>query len=207
MKKVIISFIILFLIASGFLTYKFVFMRNKDEKKPVVDTTVIESNKDSSEMEEEENEPITENNENDNDIVKNDSTNDDSTSSNNMESNNVRNSNVVKENKTTTNVKKEEPKQESTQVQQPVTQPEPEQPKHEPTAWESLGISEYDYYHKPMWSWARVDYKIEDYGFFDATHQACIDAGYQLEDIISFSCTNINSYSGAYLGDMLRVKK
>lgn len=207
MKKVIISFIILFLIASGFLTYKFVFMRNKDEKKPVVDTTVIESNKDSSEMEEEGNEPITENNENDNDIVKDDSTNDDSTSSNNMESNNVRNSNVVKENKTTTNVKKEEPKQESTQVQQPVTQPEPEQPKHEPTAWESLGISEYDYYHKPMWSWARVDYKIEDYGTFDATHQACIDAGYQLEDIISFSCTNINSYSGAYLGDMLRVKK
>lgn len=207
MKKVIISFIILFLIASGFLTYKFVFMRNKDEKKPVVDATVIESNKDSSEMEEEENEPITENNENDNDIVKDDSTNDDSTSSNNMESNNVRNSNVVKENKTTTNVKKEEPKQESTQVQQPVTQPEPEQPKHEPTAWESLGISEYDYYHKPMWSWARVDYKIEDYGSFDATHQACIDAGYQLEDIISFSCTNINSYSGAYLGDMLRVKK
>lgn len=58
-----------------------------------------------------------------------------------------------------------------------------------------------------MWSWARVDYKIEDYGSFDATHQACIDAGYQLEDIISFSCTNINSYSGAYLGDMLRVKK
>lgn len=207
MKKVIISFIILFLIASGFLTYKFVFMRNKDEKKPVVDTTVIESNKDSSEMEEEENEPITENNENDNDIVKDDSTNDDSTSSNNMESNNVRNSNVVKENKTTTNVKKEEPKQESTQVQQPVTQPEPEPPKHEPTAWESLGISEYDYYHKPMWSWARVDYKIEDYGSFDETHQACIDAGYQLEDIISFSCTNINSYSGAYLGDMLRVKK
>lgn len=207
MKKVIISFIILFLIASGFLTYKFIFMRNKDEKKPVVDTTVIESNQDSNEMEEEENEPITENNEIDNDIVKNDSTNDDSTSSNNMESNNVRNSNVVKENKTTTNVKKEEPKQESTQVQQPVTQPEPEQPKHEPTAWESLGISEYDYYHKPMWSWARVDYKIEDYGSFDATHQACIDAGYQLEDIISFSCTNINSYSGAYLGDMLRVKK
>ena len=62
MKKVIISFIILFLIASGFLTYKFIFMRNKDEKKPVVDTTVIESNQDSNEMEEEENEPITENN-------------------------------------------------------------------------------------------------------------------------------------------------
>ena len=57
-----------------------------------------------------------------------------------------------------------------------------------------------------MWSWARVDYKIEDYGSFDATHQACINAGNQMEDIISFSCTNINSYSGDYLGDMLRVK-
>ena len=205
MKKVIISLIILFLIASGFLTYKFVFVRNRDEKKPKVDTTVIESINDSDEMEEKENEPITENNENNIDVNKSDSTNDDSTNKNNMESNNVRNSNVVKENKTIDNVKKEESKQESTPVQQPT--PQPEQPKKEQTAWESLGISEYDYYHKPMWNWARVDYKIEDYGSFDATHQACIDAGNQLEDIISFSCTNINSYSGAYLGDMLSVKK
>ena len=205
MKKVIISFIILFLIASGFLTYKFIFMRNKDEKKPVVDTTVIESKNDSKEMEEKEDEPITEINENDIDINKSDSTNDDSVNKNNMESNNVRNSNVVKENKTIDNVKKEEPNNESIPAQQPIQQPE--QPKKEQTAWESLGISEYDYYHKPMWNWARVDYKIEDYGSFDATHQACIDAGNQLEDIISFSCTNINSYSGAYLGDMLKVKK
>ena len=205
MKKVVISFIILFLIASGFLTYKFIFMRNKDEKKPVVDTTLIESKNDSKEMEEKEDEPITEINENDIDVNKSDSTNDDSVNKNNMESNNVRNSNVVKENKTIDNVKKEEPKHESAPAQQPVQQPE--QPKKEQTAWESLGISEYDYYHKPMWNWARVDYKIEDYGSFDATHQACIDAGNQLEDIISFSCTNINSYSGAYLGDMLKIKK
>ena len=205
MKKVVIGFIILFLIASGFLTYKFMFMRNKDEKKPVVDTTLIESKNDSKEMEEKEDEPITEINENDIDVNKSDSTNDDSVNKNNMESNNVRNSNVVKENKTIDNVNKEEPKHESTPAQQPVQQPE--QPKKEQTAWESLGISEYDYYHKPMWNWARVDYKIEDYGSFDATHQACIDAGNQLEDIISFSCTNINSYSGAYLGDMLKVKK
>ena len=170
------------------------------------DTEIIESKKDSKSMEVKEDEPITEDNKDNNDVTTNDNTNDSRTSSSNMESNNVPSSNVVKENKTTNN-NKEEPKQESTQVQQPTPQPEPEQPKHEPTAWESLGISEYDYYHKPMWSWARVDYKIEDYGSFDATHQACIDAGYQLEDIISFSCTNINSYSGAYLGDMLSVKK
>ena len=183
MKKVIISLIILFLITSGFFTYKFVFIRNKDDQKPVVDTTKHDSNKESNEMEEKENEPITENNEDNNDVIINDNSNNNRTSTSNMESNSVRNSNVVKENKTTNNVQNEEPKQEST----PVQQPEPEQPKHEPTAWESLGISEYDYYHKPMWNWARVDYKVEDYGSFDATHQACIDAGNQLEDIISFS--------------------
>lgn len=198
MKKVIISLIILFLSASGFFTYKFVFMRNKDEKKPVNDTEIIESKKNSKSMEVKEDEPITEDNKENNDVTTNDNTNDSRTSSSNMEGNSVPSSNVVKENKTTNNNNKEEPKQESTQVQQPTPQPEPEQPKHEPTAWESLGISEYDYYHKPMWSWARVDYP---------THEACIEAGNQLDDIISFSCTNINSYSGAYLGDMLSVKK
>ena len=79
------------------------------------------------------------------------------------------------------------------------------QPKKE-KEWEKLGISEYDYYHKPMWSWARVDYKVEDYGSLEKAHQACIDAGNKIEDSISFSCTNINSYSGDYLGDMLKVK-
>ena len=99
---------------------------------------------------------------------------------------------------------KEEPKTESVPVA-PVQQPVQEPPRQQ-TEWEKLGISEYDYYNSPMWSWARVDYSVKTYGSFDATHQACINAGNQLEDIISFSCTNINSYSGDYLGDMLRVK-
>lgn len=99
---------------------------------------------------------------------------------------------------------KEEHKTESVPVA-PVQQPVQEPPR-EQTEWEKLGISEYDYYNSPMWNWARVDYSVKTYGSFDVTHQACINAGNQLEDIISFSCTNINSYSGDYLGDMLRVK-
>ena len=59
-------------------------------------------------------------------------------------------------------------------------------------------MSEYDYYHKPMWNWARVDYP---------THEACIEAGEALGyEILSYSCLNINSTSGDYLGDMLKVK-
>lgn len=105
---------------------------------------------------------------------------------------------------TTPTQPKEEPKTETVPVA-PVQQPVQEPPR-EQTEWEKLGISEYDYYNSPMWNWARVDYSVKIYGSFDATHQACINAGNQLEDIISFSCTNINSYSGDYLGDMLRVK-
>ena len=73
--------------------------------------------------------------------------------------------------------------------------------------WEELGISEYDYYHKPMWSWARIDYSVDTYGTEEATHQACIDAGSKLENITSFACYNINSYFGVYLGDMLEIKE
>ncbi len=73
--------------------------------------------------------------------------------------------------------------------------------------WEELEISEYDYYHKPMWRWARIDYSVDTYGTEEATHQACIDAGSKLENITSFTCYNINSYSGDYLGDMLEIKE
>lgn len=159
MKKVIISLIILFLIASGFLTYKFIFMRDKNEKEPVVETTVIESKVDSKEMEEEENEPITETIEDDNDIVKNGSTNDNNLSSSNMESNNVRNSNVIKENTTTNNVKKEEPKQEEIQVQDTstvITQSK------EQTPWEKLGLTEDQYKNKPIYSWEEVEFSTRE---------------------------------------------
>ena len=73
--------------------------------------------------------------------------------------------------------------------------------------WDDLGITEYDYYNKPMWSWARVDYSIKEYKTIEKTQQACIDAGNNMmEEILSFSCTSINSYSGDYLGEMLRIK-
>ena len=120
----------------------------------------------------------------------------------------------IEQKQTTNNTSKEtkvqeQPKTETVQpapVQtQPVQQPQPE-PVREQTEWEKLGISEYDYYNSPMWSWARVDYSVKTYGSMEATHQACVDAGNKLEDITSFTCNNINSYSGDYLGDMLKVR-
>lgn len=42
-------------------------------------------------------------------------------------------------------------------TKQNTTVVEEQNSKVEKTAWEELGISEYDYYHKPMWGWQRID--------------------------------------------------
>ena len=99
-------------------------------------------------------------------------------------------------NKTEDKVSKEEPKQEPPKEVQPPTK----------TAWEELGISEYDYYNKPMWNWARIDFSINDYKTYDKTREACINKGEEYyEQGYGYSCTSINSYSGNYLGEMLKT--
>ncbi len=194
---------ILFLFLTSFMAGGFLYYYRIEDKEQKIDNKVIESemSDDFEAKEDIENEPITEIIEDDIKSNENISNVNDNANKNNMESNNVSNSNVVN-NKAKIEVKEEQKKEESTPVVNNTTEP----PKKEQTAWESLGISEYDYYNSPMWSWARVDYSVKNYGNFEQTHQACIDAGNNMEDIISFSCTNINSYSGDYLGDMLRVK-
>lgn len=194
---------ILFLFLTSFMAGGFLYYYRIEDKEQKIDNKVIESemSDDFEAKEDIENEPITEVIEDDIKSNENISNVNDNANKNNMESNNVSNSNVVN-NKAKIEVKEEQKKEESTPVVNNTTEP----PKKEQTAWESLGISEYDYYNSPMWSWARVDYSVKNYGNFEQTHQACIDAGNNMEDIISFSCTNINSYSGDYLGDMLRVK-
>lgn len=102
----------------------------------------------------------------------------------------------VNNNKTEDKVSKEEPKQEPPKEVQPPTK----------TAWEELGISEYDYYNKPMWNWARIDFSINDYKTYDKTREACINKGEEYyEQGYGYSCTSINSYSGNYLGEMLKT--
>ena len=104
---------------------------------------------------------------------------------------------VDKENFKSNSVK-EKPKQEET-----IPKVEEVKPK---TAWEELGISEYDYYHKPMWSWARIDFSIEVYKTYEKTREACISKGEEyFEQGLGYSCTRINSYSGDYLGEMLKT--
>ncbi len=100
--------------------------------------------------------------------------------------------------------KKEEIKEEKNNVEVP----KEENVKTEITKnpWDELGISEYDYYHKPMWKWARIDYSIEEYKTYEKTREACIAKGEEyFNEGYGYSCTSINSYSGDYLGEMLKT--
>ena len=204
MKKIIILVVVLILISIGLVSCFYINNRNKENKLLNQKETSDEVIKDLNEEEEDiENEPISEDIKDNNNDNKNITNNDVNTNKSNMESNSSSNSNVI--NNKNDNVTQAKEEKHETVKETVVQQPIPE-PKKEPTPWESLGISEYDYYNKPMWSWARVDYSVKTYGTLEQTHQACIDAGNELDDIISFSCDNINSYSGAYLGDMLKVK-
>ena len=205
MKKIIIIFVVLVLISIGIISCLYINNRNKESKLLEQSGTSNEVVKDIDEKKEDiENEPISEDIKDNNNDNKNITNNDVNTNKSNMESNSSSNSNVI--NNKNDNVTQAKEEKHETVKETVVQQPIPE-PKKEPTPWDSLGISEYDYYNKPMWSWARVDYSVKTYGTLEQTHQACIDAGNELDDIISFSCDNINSYSGDYLGDMLRVKK
>ena len=69
--------------------------------------------------------------------------------------------------------------------------------------WDSLGITEYDYYNKPAHSWAELDFKISNYGSREATLNACKEYGnnYISQNGGGYFCDSVNSYSGNYLGE------
>ena len=57
-----------------------------------------------------------------------------------------------------------------------------------------------------MWSWARIDFSINDYKTYEKTREACIARGEEyFKEGLGYSCTSINSYSGDYLGEMIKT--
>ena len=172
MKKIIIL-IVSFLLVVGVCFEFFFFNYSKSEK--IQDNKKIEYNN-----VDEKNEIIVEDSDKDNIIEEetNDNVIEDNTDEN-KENNSV--NNKKEENKPITQIpqinsnnsndsKKEEKKEENKPVEK--TEEVKEEPKKEPTsnAWDELGISEYDYYNKPMWNWARIDFSIKDYKTYENTH-------------------------------------
>ena len=122
-------------------------------------------------------------------------------------SNESTNSSTIKESKS--EEKKEEKKSEGNKnnnIKQNTTVVEEPKSEDKKTAWDELGISEYDYYHKPMWNWQRIDFSIDEYKTEQKTKEACISKGNEyFEQGIGYSCSSVTSYAGTYLGEMLKT--
>lgn len=105
---------------------------------------------------------------------------------------------VEVKNETPKSETKQEEKQSSSQIPKVDTNT-----KNDINAWDELDITENEYYNSPAWSWARVDFAIEKYGSQEKCLNACIEYGESTG--MGYSCSTINSYSGRYLGEMLKL--
>lgn len=201
MKKIIISIIIVIIFISiGCFIFIPKYINSDDvNKNEVVEKETKEEIKTNLETDSEENisTDIVDKNDNDNSKIE------EKSEDNNKTNIKEEKKETIKENKTNSTSKQNDSKQEETKGEEKVETPKVETSKN---AWDELGISEYDYYHKPMWSWGRIDYSIEEYKTYEKTREACITKGEEyFNEGIGYSCTSLNSYSGDYLGEMLKT--
>ena len=116
------------------------------------------------------------------------------------------NNNLTSKSEQKVEVKNETPKSETKQEEKQSSSEIPKvdtNTKNDINAWDELGITENEYYNSPAWSWARVDFAIEKYGSQEKCLNACIEYGESTG--MGYSCSTINSYSGRYLGEMLKL--
>jgi len=205
LKKIIII-VLSFILLLGISYFTFFFNHSKSEE--VLDNKEVEINNVNEESQIPES--LEENDKLEEEIILD--TKEEENKSNNKESKeeSIKESVDTKNDTVTNNVPKVDDKKETTKKEEPkeeviVDKVEKEEVK-ELTAWEELGITEHDYYNKPMWSWARIDFSIKDYKTYEKTREACIAKGEEYFDQgLGYSCTGINSYSGDYLGEMLKT--
>ena len=70
--------------------------------------------------------------------------------------------------------------------------------------WEQIGISEYDWYHRPVYDWMRIDYNISKCGSKSSCESLCMNDAEELAFTENVSCIQVYSHSGEYLGEMLK---
>lgn len=70
--------------------------------------------------------------------------------------------------------------------------------------WKDAGVSEYDWYHKPIHDWMRVDYSVSECGSVSMCESLCMNDAEELAYTENVSCIQVYTYSGNYLGEMLK---
>lgn len=200
-KIFIIIFVIVLLISGGLLTLKFndnksvVSVEQKESK--IVDSENDQFIEDGEEEQKNEKIEVVENNETTKKVESKSSEN------KKVESNTQQKQEV----KTTT--KQETPKEQTTQKQETTKPVETTKPKEKPI-WEVLGMTEYQYYNEPMYSWEKVDFPVSKYGSESAAREACAQYGDKYEPYlngeVAYHCTTVNTASGKYLGEWFHTE-
>lgn len=200
MKKIVIIFIVILLSLSGMIgIYKFYNSIKIDNKTA---ENIIKKN-DEKKIEKDKASETKDDNQEVKDSPKNEEGKKDNNENNKAESKTESNKTENNNHVVPSNTKSEEqPKQNVTKTETPKV----EQPKVENKPWEELGISENDYYNKPMWNWMTVEFDVNTYGSQSAAESACRDSGNKKAEAegLGFSCTNVLSYSGKYLGEHIK---
>lgn len=200
-KIFIIIFVVVLLISGGLLTLKL-----NDNKSVVSDETkeseIVDSKND--QIIEDVEEPVEEKIEV---VEKNETTK--KVESKSFENKKVESTTQQKQEvKTTT--KQETPKEQTTQKQETTKPVETTKPKEKPI-WEVLGMTEYQYYNEPMYSWEKVDFSVSKYGSEQAALNACLEYGDKYEPYlngeVAYHCTTVNTASGKYLGEWFHTEK
>ena len=203
-KKILITMITLILIILLVVVGMYIF-KNKDtstNKNNEVKETLKEENQNNSEInvdknDEQSDEEIEESNDKENENVESNS-NDVDNSIKENDSNNE-NSTPNKDNSNNnTNQSQNNNQSNSTSDDSPKEQ----------TPWEKLGITEYEYYNTPVWSWQNVDFGVDLEGDkYCANETDCLSKCQKYGDEYlsqnnngGYNCDDVLSYSGRYLG-------
>lgn len=72
--------------------------------------------------------------------------------------------------------------------------------------WVKAGVSKDDYYNKPVYPWARIDYPVSQCKSLAECESLCMKDAEPLAYTEDVSCVQIYTYSGTYLGEMLKRK-
>ena len=70
--------------------------------------------------------------------------------------------------------------------------------------WVKAGVSKDDYFTKPVYPWATIDYEVSKCKSLEECEALCMKDAEKLAFTEDVSCIQIYSYSGKYLGEMLQ---
>lgn len=169
---------------------------NSTNENKTTDQNTNSNESDTEELKKEE-PPISNNKVQDNSSVKKDDKN---------SKQNSTDSNTKKENKVEINDNKENSNNSNSSNSSTTPEEKVENNDTTPKVWEELGMSEYEYYNKPIWNWATITHSNLDSCIADGEKAKQEELNKGSGKAVLYNCYHLYSHSGKYLGEMLEIE-